>query len=289
MLIFTLEQISKVAHWLTPANFSAQQSDIIAKRQRDTGPWFLNSEEYKTWIEEEKRTLFCPGIPGAGKTMMSSIVVDDLRKTFDDNDRIGIACLFCNYRRLNEQSSTDLFASLLKQLVQEQPVLPNVVEVLYENHNKRKTRPSFDELSTALRSVVDSYSRVFFVIDALDECTNADRTRERLLHEIFRLQNQSRISLFATSRFIPEIENEFEGSISLEIRASDEDVRRYVDGHMPRQSCVKRNPDIQEKIKTEIVEAAGGMYVLSNPIQLTKLANIAQVSPRTASPRFTKR
>lgn len=265
--MFALEQVSKVTHWLTPANFSAQQSDIIVKRQKDTGLWLLNSDEYKTWTREEKQTLFCPGIPGAGKTMMSAIVVEDLQKTFGDNDRIGIACLFCSYKRQNEQSPADLFASLLKQLVQERPVLPDVVKALYESHSERETRPSFGELSAVLRSVVDSNSRVFFVIDALDECTNVGRARERLLREIFKLQKQTRISLFATSRFIPEIKRDFEGSISLEIRAHNEDVQRYLNENMPRQFCVSRNPDLQEKIKTEVAKAVDGMYVPSNPVR----------------------
>jgi Cdc6-like AAA superfamily ATPase len=266
-LIFPLDHISKVAHWLTRTNFSAQQSDIISKRQGGTGLWLLNSKEYKMWIDEKKQTLFCPGIPGAGKTMMSSIVVDDLRNAFDDNDQICIACLFCSYKSQNEQTSADLLASLLKQLVQERSVLPDVVDTLHEKHAKLNTRPSFHELSTVLNFVVDSYSRVFFVVDALDECKNIDRIREHLLREIFKLQNQTKkISLFATSRIIPTIMNEFKGSISLEIRASSEDVLRYLDGHMSRlPSFVSRNPDLRGRIKTEIVKAADGMYV-SNPI-----------------------
>jgi hypothetical protein len=92
----------------------------------------------------------------------------------------------------------NLFASLLKQPVQERPLLPDVVEALYERHSKRKTHPSFGELSTVLRSVVDSNSKVFFVIDALDEYTNVERAREHLLCEIFKLQKETRISLFAT-------------------------------------------------------------------------------------------
>ncbi len=63
-----------------------------------------------------------------------------------------------------------------------------------------------------------------------------------------------------TSRFIPEIVKNFEGSISLEIRASDEDVRRYLEGHMSRlPSFVLRGLDLQEEIKTEIIKAVDGM------------------------------
>jgi hypothetical protein len=263
LLMFTLEHISKVIHWLTPTNFSAQQNDIISKRQDGTGLWLLNSKQYKMWIDEKGQTLFCPGIPGAGKTMMSSIVVDDLRNTFDGDDRIGIACLFCSYKSQNEQTSVDLLASLLKQLVQERSILTDVVKTFHERHAKRNTRPSFHELSTVLHSVVNSYLRVFFVIDALDECTNTDRSREHLLREIFNLQNQTTISLFATSRFIPEIEKEFEGSISLEIRASDEDVRRYLDERIPQllRSSISKYADLQDIIRREILKAVDGMYV----------------------------
>jgi Cdc6-like AAA superfamily ATPase len=290
LLMFALAYISKVADWLTPANFSAQQSDIIARRQEGTGLWLLNSNEYKMWIEGKEQTLFCPGIPGAGKTVMSSIVVDDLRKTFDDSDRIGISYLFCSYKRQNEQRSANLLASLLKQLVQERPELPNVVQDLYKEHSGNKPRPSFDELSNTFQSVVkDCYSRVFLVIDALDESTNASGVRD-LLREIFTLQNHIRISLFATSRFIPEIEREFDGSLRLEIRASDQDVQRYVEGHMPEQFCVQRNPDMQEKIKTEIIKAADGMYVpLKSNLSGLNWLMLALVSPCTASLRFTKR
>lgn len=262
-MIFVLEQISKVAHWLTPANSSAQQSDIIAKRQDGTGLWLLNSEEYKLWIQEKKQTLFCPGIPGGGKTMTSAIVVDDIRKTFYGHDRIGIACLFCSYKRQSEQRWADLLASLLKQLVQELPSLPDVVESLYNEHTRRNTCPSSNELLNVLRSVVGSYSRVFFVIDALDECTNAEGDRTHLLHEIFRLQGHTGINLFATSRFIPEIEKEFEGCMKLEIRANDDDVLRYLDGKMLQlRAFVSRNFILQEEIKSKIIEAVDGMYVL---------------------------
>ena len=64
----------------------------------------------------------------------------------------------------------------------------------------------------------------------------------------------------ATSRFIPDITEEFKGSPSLEIRANDGDVRKYLDGHMSRlRPFVSRKPDLQEEIKTQIVKAVDGM------------------------------
>jgi hypothetical protein len=118
-------------------------------------------------------------------------------------------------------------------------------------------------VSRALQSVVTMYSRVFIVIDAPDECQVSHNCRKRFLLELFSLQAKCGANLFATSRFIPEITENFQGSISLEIRTSEYDVRRYVDGHMSYlPSFVGRSPDLREEVKTRIVKAVDGMYVV---------------------------
>ena len=199
-----------------------------------TGQWLLDSAEYHSWVKNEKQTLFCPGIPGAGKTILTAITIDDLTTRFQTDPDIGIAYLYCNFRRQDEQKADDLLASLLKQLSQTRSSLPDSVKALYDQHKNKRTRPSFDEISRTLQSVAAMYSRVFIVIDALDECQASDGCRTRFLKEIFKVQTKSGANIFATSRFIPEITERFQGSISLEIRASEEDVRRYLDGHMFR-------------------------------------------------------
>jgi hypothetical protein len=251
-----------ILDWLTPIDYASQQSDYLGRRQPGTGQWLLDSEEYQAWLRTSKQTLFCPGIPGAGKTILTSIIVDDLSKRFQNNASIGIAYLYCNFRRQGEQRAEDLLASLLKQLSQEWSCLPDSVKALYDHHKDKRTRPSLEEILRVLQSVAAIYSTVFILVDALDECQVSDGCWARFLAEIFNLQAKSRANIFATSRFIPEITERFEGSMSLEIRASEHDVRRYVDGHMSHlPSFVGRSPDLQEEIKAEIIKAVDGMYV----------------------------
>jgi Cdc6-like AAA superfamily ATPase len=261
------EEHQAILDWLTPIDYAPQQSDFIARRQEGTGQWLLDSDQFREWLTQGKQTLFCPGMPGAGKTMIASIVVDDLCTRFQNDARVGIAYLYCNFRRQQEQKHADLLASLLKQFVQEQPSMTESMKSLYERHKGTRTRPSLDEILKALHSVVADYSRAFIIIDALDESQVSDGGRKKLLSEIFTLQAKTEASLFITSRFIPEITKELAGSISLEIRASDEDVQKYLNGHMSRlPSCVSRNPGLQEQIKAEIIKAVNGMYVSSNAI-----------------------
>lgn len=256
------QQSRTMLDWLTPVDYALQQSDYVNRRQAGTGQWLIDSAEFKNWVENDKQTLFCPGIPGAGKTILTSIVVEELTNRFENDKSVGIAYLYCNFRRRDEQKAEELLASLLKQLAQSWSSMPESVKSLYNKHKDRRTRPAFDEISRTLQSVAVVYSRIIIVVDALDECQVSDGSRPRLLSEIFSLQAKCRANIFATSRFNAEIKNEFKGSIYQEIRASSEDVRRYLDHHIFRlPGFVGRSPGLQEEIKSKIMQSVQGMYV----------------------------
>jgi hypothetical protein len=137
------------------------------------------------------------------------------------------------------------------------------VKTLYERHKNKRTRPLYDEISKELQFVVADYLRAFIIIDALDECQVFDGGRQRLLVEIFNFQAKTGANLLATTRFIPEIVKKFKvRSTLLEIRASDNNLRKYLDGHMFKLPLfVSRNAVLQNEVKTAIINAVNGMYV----------------------------
>lgn len=153
-----------------------------------------------------------------------------LTTRFHNDKEIGIAYLYCNFRRSYEQRIDDLLASILKQLVEKQPSLPEPLNNLYDRYNTRRTRPPLDELLRVLQSVTALYSRMFIIVDALDECQANDR--KALISRIFNLQTMCNINFFATSRFIPAIVENFRDSSSLEIRATKGDIERYLESHI---------------------------------------------------------
>lgn len=251
-----------IVNWLTPIDYTLQQSNFFNRRQEGTGQWFLDSTEFQKWIETGN-TLFCPGIPGAGKTILTSVVVKELNTRFENNKSIGVAYLYCDFRRQDEQKAEDLLASLLKQLTQSHSSIPATVESFYNEYKNKRTQLSLDKISEALQSVAALYSRVFIIIDALDECQESNGCRMKFLSEIFKLQAKCQTSLFATSRSILDINKRFEGSMKLEIQASNQDIQTYLNGNksqLPR--CALQNLELQEEIKTEIIKAVDGMYVL---------------------------
>ncbi|KAK6358787.1 hypothetical protein TWF730_008106 [Orbilia blumenaviensis] len=254
----------KVLKWLTPIEHNIRHSDVAQKRQSGTGQWLLDSDEFSRWTHNRKEILFCPGIPGAGKTFLTSRVIDCLFQTFEDNPSIGIAYIYLDYKRQDEQTIYNILASILKQLACRQSRLPNSIKELHQKHISNTTKPSIDEIIKCLQSVIALYSKVFIVVDALDECKISDYCRNQLLQKSFQLHTDFGINLFATSRDIKDIADQFRErkSTELRIKADEADLGIYLDGQINqlerRLICENR-----ESVKKGIISAADGMFLLA--------------------------
>lgn len=247
----------RLLEWISPTDYPAQQSDIIKRKQKGTGQWFLDSFEVTRWLEEAKSTLFCPGIPGAGKTMIAAIAIDHLLQSAQYGSQ-AVAYVFCNYKTQEEQDASSLLAAILKQLVHVRPFTVQCIERLHEKHAKWGTRPSLDEIYSALHDVLAHCPSAYIVIDALDECRND--ARGEFLAKLQELQGERDVRLMATSRLIPHVEDAFKGAHRLEVLATREDVKRFVAGQVCRLPiCIRRNVALQNMMQEKIVEAVDGM------------------------------
>lgn len=257
-------ELQVLINWLTPVNFSDQYSDSISRRTKGTGKWLLVSEEYTRWRDGMQQTLLCLGIPGAGKTIMSSIIVEDLLEHAKKSSNHVVVYAYCSYKRQHEQTFSNLITILLRQFLLQLPAVPDDFRKLYECHTNASSRPNIDknELRSLLYSATETCAKVFIVIDALDEC--ADEVRGELLSELFELQTKSKIDVrfLATTRYMKNILDQFKDCTELEILANELDIGQSLGSQMRRLApCVARSAELQELIKTRIINAAKGMYV----------------------------
>ncbi|KAF2466052.1 uncharacterized protein BDR25DRAFT_185539, partial [Lindgomyces ingoldianus] len=230
------QQRDKILEWISSSNFPAQQSDLIARRQEETGLWFLNAAEFTEWVHGSNQSLFCPGIPGAGKTMLASIAVDHLYTKVQSRN-IGVAYVFCNYKTRADQNATYLLAAIIKQLVQARASITEPVTRLYNHHTNRGTKPSLNDILSTLHSLLD---------------------------KLRGLQNKTGLRLMATSRVIPSIVDIFNGVPTLEVRARNADVEQFIIGQTHRlPRCIQRDDNLQKLVQEKIVEAVDGMFLLA--------------------------
>jgi DNA replication protein DnaC len=64
--------------WISSVDYYEQHRDFMNRHQTGTGKWFLQDRKFQEWLSSKDATLFCPGTPGAGKTIIAALVVDHL-------------------------------------------------------------------------------------------------------------------------------------------------------------------------------------------------------------------
>ncbi|CAG8960230.1 hypothetical protein HYFRA_00012749 [Hymenoscyphus fraxineus] len=269
-----------IIEWLSSMNFLAAQNDIHRRRQEGTGEWLFKTPEYEAWLNGNERILWCSGsrkhtlvihlqktklkslTAGAGKTILASAIVNHFEIS-TTNAGIGLAFIYCNYKERDSQTFINLISSLIQQLVSRLEVISDEVRTIYQKHNSQKTRPSEKELSALFNTLVTKFPHIYVVIDALDE-SHVD-TRDELVATL-RLSSPN-VRLLCTSRHLGDIEDLFKDAPHLEIRASDEDITKYLTLQIQQVPKLRRfchkSKDLETCIVDKLVEKANGMFLLA--------------------------
>ncbi|PTB49730.1 hypothetical protein M431DRAFT_96787, partial [Trichoderma harzianum CBS 226.95] len=273
-----LQKENEALAWLSSIDSASMHHDYIKKCEPGTGQDLLNSEELQQWINIPRTTLFCPGIPGAGKTFQTAILIDYLSREFRHDDTIGLAFFYYRFDRQDAQKPEQLIANLIKQLGQNHKPSREKIQRLYEGHKEKGSRPSIKELTSLLKVITSLLSRAYVIIDALDECDDNDYNRTRLLDSLFAAQKfaarkfaarkfttqRKGLNICATSRKVHAIEQRFEGVIKWQIVPSKNDIFSFLDGRMAQlPDFVQSNVLLQEEIKESIESAMEGMFLLA--------------------------
>ncbi|KAK8008159.1 hypothetical protein PG991_010710 [Apiospora marii] len=116
----TLQQTKDVYNWLRPTNVGLDQASLVEARAEypGTGQWLLENKLFKEWFDPRFPTipplLWIIGIPGAGKTMLASLVVQKAREL---EPAPTVLYFYCRYDDPERDNFVSLGRSLLAQLL----------------------------------------------------------------------------------------------------------------------------------------------------------------------------
>ncbi|KAJ7487830.1 ankyrin repeat-containing domain protein [Mycena latifolia] len=246
---------AELIEWFSPLNSFPRQAEIFSSRQPGTGEWLLEDSRFKAWKSSPGGTIWCHGIPGAGKTVLASFIVHHLRSQFPD----GVACIYLNHKETEIQTPSNLLASVWRQLVLNRPI-SRTIDVLHTEHSEKRTRPTMDEIHSQFSVVVTEHAKVYIIVDALDEYPE-DR-RGILLESLTKFPT---VNLLLTSR--PHISIPFPDARVLEIRATEDDIRCFVKRQLQASIRLSKHiaarPEFQHEIEHKLVHSVEGMFLLA--------------------------
>ncbi|KAK0517520.1 hypothetical protein JMJ35_000675 [Cladonia borealis] len=261
-------------------DFHSKQKHAYSKRHASTGQWLLETEQFKTWFEGKgSLVLWCPGNPGTGKTVLTSIAVNCVAETTRGQD-IAIIYVYCDYKDSSTHSVNALLSSLLRQLIEQSPRAESIAELsMMLNENAKYRDPTEAELFTWVCTVSKDFKDVYVFVDALDECP--ELSRDALLLRLQQLSQFGQTRLFLTSRPNIAIKSRLPNLSRIEIAASAPDIEAYLHSEIQKSGrlalFVRKNPGLKQEIVDRVIGKAHGMFLLAS-LQISSLCQ--QISPR---------
>lgn len=262
-------RLNEMRKWLSPQDPSSNHNNAVSLCHGGTGQWLIQGKTFVRFKDGEIPFLWLNGLPGCGKTVLSSSIIEDLEHS---SSKLSLRKLYF-YFDFNDTRKQTL-ESALRSLLWQASIYPGasaqVLAQLYDSCGRGGAQPSVTRLSESLGKELLLQDTVI-VIDALDECT----TRSDLLSWLSRLtrHDTGSVRVIFTSRKDQDIqvglESWLESSaiVPLQEQIVDEDIGAYVRHRLQNDAQLQRwrgHQRIQSEIEAKLMDGANGMHVRTN-------------------------
>ncbi|KAF8522653.1 hypothetical protein JB92DRAFT_3268881, partial [Gautieria morchelliformis] len=198
------EHRQKIYDWLAAPDHESKHRNARNVRQKATGSWFVGGERFQEWRVAPHSFLWLHGIPGAGKAILCSTVIEELSLHCRSDPSLAIAFFYFDFNNKDSLLNVVL-RSLIKQLSLRANTFHALESLFAQNeHGGAHRAPDQEELMNTLKSIIKGYQTVYIVFDALDECPERSRFLE-VIEEINDWKFDI-LHLMATSRKERDIE-----------------------------------------------------------------------------------
>ncbi|GAD92851.1 ankyrin repeat and socs box protein, putative [Paecilomyces variotii No. 5] len=290
-----------ILRWLSAPDESIDRSDALQRRLDRTGTWLIEQRVYDDWKTIPGSFTWLHGIPGCGKTILTSTVVEDIREYCGRKHRCAVAYFYFKANDSSKNARISMLRSLMKQLFEQNDYRSEALKSLHKAVNKQQ--PTARQLLSTMKDMAAEFDETFLILDALDECED----RHDLLEDLEQMYQwkMPNIHIFSTSREEEDIKYTLgplcisNGSIAVSADLVRGDIGALIRDRLQKSKGLGRwrnQPAVREEIEAALIERADGMFqwvvcqlkALEQCYSLVQLRKALNSLPKTLSDTYAR-
>ncbi|KAF8465390.1 hypothetical protein BDZ91DRAFT_237092 [Kalaharituber pfeilii] len=246
--------------------------DFVNVSHPRTGEWLFELHEYKEWAQScNSSVLWCHGIPGSGKSVLSTSVVKHLLDTCVQQTNSGfekefIGYFFCNFSDCRSLKFEEIVRSLIKQILSVFHGSTEFEEYLAGFFDQYNNIPPTHQWQDLFIRTCRLPTHIYLILDGIDECH--EDVQAQILELLKKLKRIPRcIKVYLSCRKEVYLTRNLTNaiSISLDDVKCRAEIEGYIDDSLKQRLEDGRlqiqDPMMVEEIKQALLAGVEGMYV----------------------------
>lgn len=274
------DQRREIFQWLSTVHCEAHHHESCKKILKGTGRWLLECSEFLEWMNSSASAMFfLSGIPGSGKSKLTSIVIQSLLDQQTDwlVNLPPVAYFYCSQKSTDSRTAdtTEIMSAILRQLAGRDVGLP-LRGAIGQDFQQRKgladqrgaqiIRLEIPEIVEHILSITED-DPIVVILDALDEVNEAERGDLFGALEQIVQDSQNVVKIFISSRNDGDIVERFEqcSKVSVNKERNKSDIQHFID-HKVNQAIGhkkilrgKVSPSLRDEIVRTLAQKAQEM------------------------------
>ncbi|KAF8535606.1 hypothetical protein BDD12DRAFT_854662 [Trichophaea hybrida] len=260
-------QMISVTKWLAPSEVHQDQERFTAIRRPYPGScgWVFKNTAMKNWLDSslgKHSGLWINGIPGAGKTILASAIIERLQ----EEENASVCFFFCKHGDPTRNSFHSIGRTFLVQLMrQNDGFLPYIYERQVASYEM--TLGTSATLTNLLKVAMGDSGKTYVIIDGLDECEKSERAKILTwLGSVTTADNRSLIKVAVISTDESDIKRKLSKYLKKKLEPEDakEDLQIYLNSRVVElQEKFELSDSTCKEIVQTILERAKGMFLFA--------------------------
>ncbi|KAI0162220.1 hypothetical protein GGR57DRAFT_517591 [Xylariaceae sp. FL1272] len=279
------DEQTRILQWISPIEFRKHHALVKESRTKDTCHWLLKRPKFIQWSSATSSiTLWLHGFPGAGKTYLTSKIIDEVDATLTTgiaNDE-GFAFFYCNRNEESRRTALEVLRSYVRQLSttpQKSKFIHSQLKQLYADCQLKGSGWTLGLCREYLTKLLNLYPRTILTLDALDECHPEERWMLLDFFDSIPSRTSKPVRIFISSRPEGDIRQRLIHLPRIEIRATDNelDIAKFVAQDIERSGrwsdALKQNQNLKKEIVETLLNQSDGMFQWAM-LQIKQLLNL---------------